>query len=416
MSESRRRLPLLRLAARNTRRNTRRTLLTMSAVLAAVAVVTFAFGYINGLLDDFLDSWARIQSGHVRITQSEYPARERFLPLHLNIPHLGELLPVIRSHPDVVEALPRIRTAVLVDNGDENTAGVVIGADLEREVGYLDILAMIQEGRAPQAGEAGLLVGHLLAGNLGVSVGDTLTLLGQTAYRSLGGLRAPITGLTATGVDPLDRVTIFLSFEQAQEMTYLDDATTEILVFVEDFEEAEATAASLQTELDPLVTGGVEAVSWRDQGEIFQLLDMADAIYAVIMFIFLFMAGLIIVNTMLMTVLERTQEFGMLSAMGMRTSHIFGLIISEGMIIGLIGAVIGGLVGSGFALWLETTGLNMAKAFEGMDWPVSTVFYPDWKLSHLIIGIALGVLTAGAATLLPARRAIRMKPAEALRE
>ncbi len=416
MSDPNRRLPLLRLAVRNTRRNTRRTLLTMSAVLAAVAVVTFAFGYINGLLDDFLDSWARIQSGHIRITQSEYPDRERFLPLHLNVPHLSELLPVIRSHPDVVEALPRIRTAVLADNGTDNRAAILIGADLEREVGYLDILAMVSEGRAPQAGEAGLLVGHLLAEHLGLTVGDTLTLLGQTAYRSLGGLRAPITGLAATGVDPLDRVTVFLPLDQAQEMTYLEDATTEILVFVEDFEEADVTAVSLHAELDPLVPGGVAVTPWKEQGEIFQLLDMADAIYAVIMFIFLFMAGLIIVNTMLMTVMERTQEFGMLSAMGMRTSHIFGLIISEGMIIGLIGAVIGALVGSGFALWLEKTGLNMSKAFEGMDWPVSAIFYPDWKLSHLIIGIGLGVLTAGAATLLPARRAIRMKPAEALRE
>ncbi len=415
MSDANRRLPLLRLAARNTRRNTRRTLLTMTAVLVAVATVTFAFGYINGLLDDFLDSWARIQSGHVRVTHRGFTDRERFLPLHLNVPHLSELLPVIRSHPYVKEALPRIRTAVLADNGIENTAAVMIGADLEREVGYLDVLAMVSEGRAPHPGEAGMLVGYQLAEHLGLAVGDSLTLLGQTAYRSLGGLRAPITGLTATGIDPLDRMTVFLPLDQAQEMTDLDDATTEILVFVDDIERAEAVAASLHDELDPLVAGGVEAVTWKEQGEIFQVLDMADAIYAVIMFIFLFMAGLIIVNTMLMTVLERTQEFGMLGAMGMRKGNIFLLILSEGMIIGLIGAVIGGLVGSGFALWLEKTGLNMAKAFEGMSWPVSSVFYPDWNLSHLIIGIVLGVITAGTATLLPARRAVRMEPADALR-
>jgi ABC-type lipoprotein release transport system permease subunit len=143
---------------------------------------------------------------------------------------------------------------------------------------------------------------------------------------------------------------------------------------------------------------------------------MADVIYAAIMGLFLFMAGLIIINTMLMTVMERTQEFGMLGAMGMRNRGIISLIISEGLIIGLVGALIGAVIGSGFAIWLEKTGLNMAKAVEGMDWPISGVFYPDWQVTHALIGIALGVLTAGLATLLPARRAVRMRPAEALRE
>lgn len=416
MSEPNRRLPLLSLAARNTRRNTRRTLLTMTAVLVAVTAVTFSFGYISGILDDFLDSMARVQSGHVRITQSEFTRRERFLPMNLNIPHISELLPVIRSHTHVVEALPRIKTAVLVDNGTDNTPAMLIGADLEREVGYLDVLAMVSQGRAPKAGETGMLVGYKLAEQLGVSIGDSLILLGQTAYRSLGGISAPITGLTATGIDPLDRMTVFMPLDQVQYMTDLDDSTTEILVFIDDVEQARAVAASLQAELDPLVIGGVEAASWKDQSQLAQVLDMADGIYGIIIFIFLLMAGLIIVNTMIMTVLERTNEFGMLNAMGMRRRNIFLLIVSEGMIIGLIGAVVGAVVGSGIAIWLEGTGLNMAKAMEGMDWPISGILYPDWKLSHLIIGIFLGVLTAGVATLIPARRAVRMKPAEALRE
>jgi len=388
----------------------------MSAILVAVAAVTFAFGYIDGIVSDFLDSLTRVQSGHARITHSEFTNRERFLPMHLNVPYISELLPVIRSHPGVEEAVPRIRTAVLVDNGLDNKPAMVVGADLEREVGYLDILAMVSEGRAPRAGEVEMLIGFILAEELEVSVGDTLTLLGQTAYRSLGGISAPITGLTSTGIDLLDRMTIFMPLDQVQYMTDMYDGTTEILVFLDDVEQSDAIAASLDQELDPLVIGGVEVVSWRNQGQLGQLMDMADGIYGAIMFIFLLMAGLIIVNTMIMTVIERTQEFGMLRAMGMNNRGIMMLIINEGLIIGLVGAVIGGLLGSGLAIWLEKTGLNMSKAMEGMDWPISGVFHPDWNLTHLIIGITVGVLTAGIATLFPARRAIRMNPAEALRE
>ena len=416
MSEPKRRLPLLRLAARNTLRNTRRTLLTMSAIMVAVAATTFSFGYINGITDDFLDSLTRIQSGHARIVHNEFTSRERFLPMHLNVSHISELLPVIRSHPGVVEAVPRIRAAVLVDNGLDNKPAMVIGADLEREIGYLDIKAMVSEGRSPRSGETGMLIGFLLAEELEVEVGDTLTLLGQTAYRSLGGISAPITGLTSTGIDMLDRMTIFMELDQAQYMTDMHDGTTEILVFLEEIENTAAVSASLKEELDPLVIGGVEVVAWNEQGQLGELMGMADSIYGVIMFIFLLMAGLVIVNTMIMTVMERTQEFGMLRAMGMNNRGIMMLIIDEGLIIGLTGAGIGGLIGSGFSLWIEKTGLNMAKAMEGMEWPVSGVFYADWKLSHLIIGVSVGVLTAGIATLLPARRAIKMNPAEALRE
>ncbi|MFC1530614.1 ABC transporter permease, partial [Gemmatimonadota bacterium] len=188
-------------------------------------------------------------------------------------------------------------------------------------------------------------------------------------------------------------------------MTDMYDGTTEILVFFDDIEQCDELAASLDEELDPLVNGGVEVVSWRNQSQLGQMMDMADSIYGAIMFIFLLMAGLVIVNTMIMTVIERTQEFGMLRAMGMNNRNIMTLIIDEGLIIG-----------SGLAIWLEKTGLNMAKAMEGMDWPISGVFHPDWNVSHLIIGVTVGVLTAGIATLLPARRAIKMSPAEALRE
>ncbi len=416
MSNPAARMPLFRLAARNARRNTRRSLLTAIAILVAVMSVVFTFGYIGGAINDMMDIYARTQSGHVRITHKEYPDRERFLPLHLNVPHVSELLPIIRTHPAVKGAVARIRTAVLIDFQNENSPGLLIGADFEEERGYFDILDMVVEGRAPQPGSAEILMGAILAEQLEVAVGDTLILLGQTAYRSMGGIRAEVTGLARSGLDAIDRHILFMPLDQVQLMTDLPDGTTEILVFVEDVEQVDILAGSLKGELDGLVNGGVEIQTWKDQGPLVQMMESAGSIFGVVIFILMLMAGLIIINTMLMTVLERTQEFGMLSAMGMRRGSIVALIVNEGLVIGIIGALLGAIVGSGLSLWMEQHGFNIASALEGLDFPMKNIIYCDWKLIHPIIGFFVGIVTAVGATLISARRIVRLRPAEALRD
>jgi ABC-type lipoprotein release transport system permease subunit len=128
------------------------------------------------------------------------------------------------------------------------------------------------------------------------------------------------------------------------------------------------------------------------------------------------MASLIIVNTMLMTVMERTREFGMQAALGMRPGDIVALIVTEGLAIGLIGTVFGAILGTAVAVWLETTGIDIgaaAGAVAGL--PFRQVLYPDWKPMFTVYGAAVGLVTAGVATLYPAWRASRLAPAEALR-
>ena len=415
MSDTRRRVPILSLAWRNTGRNIRRTALTAAAVMVAVTAVIFALAYINGILDNMLDTYARTQAGHVRIRKDGYTERERFMPAHLNVPYLTDLLPVIRTHPAVEEALPRIRTAVLVDRSGSNRPGLLFGLDLEREEGYMEPSGMVVEGRMPVAGAPETMIGRGLAGKLEVTTGDTLTLLGQTAYRSLGGIRLVITGIAASGLGYLDETVLFAPIDQVQLMADLDDAATEIVVFARDPETSDLLAGALREELGPLVIGELEVLSWHDQGPIMRMVESASSIWGVMFLILLGMACLITVNTMLMTVLERTREFGMLSALGMRRSDIVRLILSEGLAIGILGALVGVAIGSGLSIWVEYTGINLTAAMSDIEWPIMGIVYPDWQVSYALLGGLLGMAAAELATLYPAWRAVRLTPAEALR-
>lgn len=415
MHRPKRNVPLLRLAWRNTRRQVRRTLLTVTAVTVAVAALTFGPAYITGILDDFLATYARTESGHLRIRRAGYTERERFLPVYLNLPHITQLVGAVREHAGVVQVLPRIKAAVLVDGAGSNRGGLLLGLELTQEEGYLDPAAMVSEGRLPRAGAAEIMVGRRFAEKLQVSVGDTIVLLGQTAYRSLGGLSLVVSGLAVSGMAQFDNSVLIAPLDQAQELVDLLGGSTEIVVFVDDPDAASALAHALQEELDPLVPGGVEVRSWQDQGPLANMLQMARAAFGVMLFIMLLMASLIIVNTMLMSVMERTQEFGMQAALGMRRGDIVALVLAEGLVIGTLGAVAGGVLGSGLALWLERTGIDVRAATEAVDFPFQGILYPDWQPQFVIAAALLGMAAAVVAALYPAWRAARLTPAEALR-
>jgi putative ABC transport system permease protein len=404
---------LLGLAWRNTLRNARRTALTGSAVVVAAGAVIFMLAYMRGIIANVEDTYARTESGHARITREGYLDRQRFMPLYLNVSGLTELLPSLRGHPAVIEALPRIRAAVLANTDEMNVGALVLGIDLEREEGYLDPQRMLAGGRLPVPGRAEALLGVGLASKLGLVPGDSLTILGQTAWRSFGGLRVEVAGIGQAGVPYLDGSLILLPLDQAQLLADLPNAATDVLVFSGDKAQRDRLASLLAA--DRPIPEGLEVTSWREEGALLSLMRVAQAAWGLFLLILMGMAGLIIVNTMLMAVLERTRELGMLAAMGLRRGSVIRLVMTEGLIIGLLGSAVGAALGTGIALWVGAVGIDISAAMEGTEFPMDSVIYPDWHWTQVAVAAGLGVATGILAAFYPALRAVKLAPAEALR-
>jgi putative ABC transport system permease protein len=408
--------PLLRLAWRNALRNIRRTVLTCTAVIVSVTAIVFMLAYITGILTNIQDSYARHVTGHARITRQGYLERERFSPLYLNVPEISALVPALRAHPDVVTVLPRIRSAALASTDERNATALVVGLDLAGEEGYMDPARMVTAGRLPQPGRAEVLVGEGLADKLRLVPGDSLTLLGQTAWRSFGGLYVEVAGIGRSGMAYMDRALVVLPLDQAQLLTELDDAATEVLVFTHSISLAGALASTLANDIPELAGDELETRSLWSESALSAMTQSTTIAYSVFLILLLTMAGLIIVNTMLMTVLERTRELGMLAAMGMRRGSAVRLILLEGMVIGILGAAIGGALGTGISLWVGAVGIDFTEAMKSVDMPFQGILYPSWHWTHLLAASMLGLLTATVATLYPAWRAVRLAPADALRK
>ncbi len=416
MSDIDRNIPFWRLAWRNTRRNKRRTLLTALAVAVAVAALTYTQSHIDGILSNLLDTYAKTQSGHVRIRKEGYTERERAMPVHLSMRNVQEVRALVEENDDVVAALPRIRAAVLVDGVDSNRPGLVLGVDLAAEEGYLSPSAMILEGRLPRPGYPEMMLGKGFAERMEVSVGDTLTLLTQTAYRSLGAIRLRVSGIGTTGLGALDNRLMLVPIDQAQLLVDLEDGATEIVVFATSSDVADELARELAVEVEDHVPGGAEVLSWTEQGPLIQMMSTTKPMMFIILFILLLMAGLIIVNTMMMTVMERTREFGMLAALGMRQLDIAQLILLEGLAIGVVGALVGGAVGTAFSIWLQEVGIDVSSAMGDSDFPFKGVVYPNWTLFYSLTAAVLGIITAVLSSGYPAWRAVRKTPAEAMHD
>lgn len=404
---------LLGLAWRNTLRNTRRTILTGSAVVVAATAVIFMLAYIKGILANVEDAYAINQSGHAWVTAEGFRERQRFMPLYLNIPDADDVLAALRAHTAVEAALPRIRSAVLANTDSMNTGALAMGIDLAAEHDYLAPQDMVDQGRLPEPGRSEALLGAGLAEKLGLVPGDSLTILGQTAWRSFGGLRVAIAGTARTGMAYLDQSLVILPLDQAQLMAEMPDAVTEILVMARRKAQRDTLAAMIRADVD--LPADVEVTSWREEGSLLGLIEFARVAWNFFLIILMGMAGLIIVNTMLMSVLERTQELGMLAAMGMRRRSMMRLVITEGLIIGLVGSLIGGGIGTVLSLWVEHTGIDFSAAMEGTSFPMSPIIYVDWHWTQVLVAAVLGIVTGVLASIYPARRAVMLAPAEALR-
>jgi putative ABC transport system permease protein len=415
MSEPRRSVPFLRLAWRNAHRSVRRTALTASAVMVAAAAVVFGRGYMRGALGNISDTFWRTETGHVRVRREGFTARERSLPAYLSIPGAVDLARDLARLPGVRAAVPRVRSFALVDGAGANRGGVLLGLDLALEADFWRPQGMLVAGRLPAQGRAEALVGEGIARKLGVGVGDSLTLLVQTSYRSLGGLRVAVAGLARSGMAYLDNAMLVVALDQAQSMLDLEGGATEVLVFSDDADDTDVVRVRVQEAVRGRISGGAEVRAWWEQSQLMRLLASSDTMMAIVWGLLLLMAGLVVVNTMLMAVMERTREFGTQAALGMRRADLVRLVVEEGAVIGALGGAVGAAIGSAITLYLGVTGIDFSAYSRAMALPFSPVVYPAWTWTDALGSVALGALAAGLAALVPARRAARLQPAEALR-
>ncbi len=423
-----------RYARRNLERQLGRSLLTAFAVTLAVGLTIIGTTLVDGLFGHIMEEFAA-GTGHVRLRHPEYDRLSRFEPLDYLVGDATGRAAQLEALPEVERALPRLRFGLMLQHTDTSTivpeAEVVdesaltdeqifgrklielssaTGIDPGRERGRTRLESQLTTG-GWFSGESGeILLGLDLANRLGVKVGDSLELV---SFRD--GVRdsaAKVAGIFDTGNRMLNR-SAYVPLRDAQRLLDLPDRATELLVFGHDLWKSDALAATVQASrgaqglaLRPWNTIGLMQTATQVFRVIFGALGAAIFLVAV--------AGLL--NTMLMNVLERKREIGVLLALGMSRGRVIAAIVLEATFLAILGAALGVALGLAGGLYLEHQGLELGeRAARNMPVAVGAVLYGKLTTAGVVRAVILGLLTALAGALWPAWRASLLSPVEAMR-
>ena len=403
---------ILALASRNVRRNLRRSLLTASSVLLCVALLILGIAWLNGVLQAIVGEFISL-SGPVRVVTIDYARKERLLPLHLAVHDVAalrrELAP---AAPGGV--YPRIVfPALLIKGEDRNAPGIGRAMDAADGIANLQLGERVYAGAMFAAGSDEIVVGRLLAEELDLAVGDEVTMLGKGATDSIAAWNFQVAGLFDAGSGLLNRC-YFVDLTVAQRVLDMEDQATELCLFGSPLVYRSALPPEIPAALAR--RPGLVAQHWLESGGFGAAFGIIKYVIGTIAAIVMFVAALGVLNTMMMAVMERKKELGVLLAQGAPPAMIVAMLLTEAIMLGLAGAFGGAALGSLAGYWLEVHGVTLGEAAtRSVPIPIKDVIHADLTYAVVVTGFLLGLVVSIAGALLPAIRAVRIEPVEALR-
>jgi ABC-type lipoprotein release transport system permease subunit len=413
---------LLQLAWRNLWRNPRRTLIAMSAIGFGYAMLLFVACLMAGLRQQMIESGTALVVSDIQVhAPAYYPNR----PIHQTLggqkgTNVSALVATIAADPRVYAASPRVYGYGLASAADQSAGAEIIGVVPNQEQKVTVLQTQIVKGSyLTDQMPKGIVMGDKFATTIGVGVGSEIILLTQAADGSMGNDLYTIAGIFHTGLDTMDRGLVLMSLAALQELLRLPPVRIhEVAIKLHDITEATTAAAALGVQLNKTLPVRVRA--WPELvPELADYVQFNRSVTFILFFIFFLLAVIGIVNTMLMAVIERTRELGMLMAVGMRPVQVVSLIVAEAAGLAAASLVLGGAIGAPLLWYLQVHGLDLGGAID------------EFSLAGVVVGrrwygrqdfiaysqAALGLsITAVLSALYPALRAARFRPTEALRK
>ncbi len=408
-------MKLARIALRNIGRNRRRSILSATATAIATMSMVALAAYINGMRLDMQANVSDMVTGHVQVQHKDYARYQQLNPLHLRVERPQELLARLDADPDVAASVARLPLPVGMFRGGETSGAMAIGMDMQRESRFMRVDRLVSAGRLPEAGANEAVLGTALASSLGVKPGDRITLLSPTMRRSSNALTFQIVGLVVLPVDSMNRSYILIPLDRAEALARTDGAVTEVLVKARSEGRIPAVRASVERALADGGWKDLKARTWTEASFFLAFFQMAEGLYFVIGLVFFVLASTVLVNTTMMVVFERTREIGTVGALGMKGREIVRMFFLEALALAVIGAATGVLLGLAIAIPLQLIGIDMSSATQGLSFEVSGVIFARPRVLTTVLIFLYAVSISCLAALLPARRAARIQPVEALR-
>ena len=409
---------LLRMAWRNVWRNWRRTVIAGTAIALGLTLILVFDGFLGGMNEALHGNTVKLQGGHVQVHAPGFREKANRLPL-LPLDDPGAAVQAALAQPEVIAVSQRIETGGMVSSREGTLSVVITGVEPEKEAPLSLVAENVVQGRWLESSDQDvLLIGEAMSERLEVTLGDRVTLVGRATHQQMRRRTMTVIGIYDLGIPEMEKSMVYVSLLEAQTLFDLRDQATEVAVYLEEVGQEPPVVESLQAALP-----GYEVDAWDTlDPSTKELMELEAQIMNGFGLIILLIAGIGILNLMLMAVFERTREIGLLAAMGLKRREIVALFLTEGVLIGLLGALAGSLLGGAIGAHFGRVGIDFLAMYGGVDVSeYGELFGLLGDRLYLRIGIdvlagralTVGVIAA-LASLYPAWQASRREPAEAL--
>ncbi len=407
------RLLFIRIAWRNLWRRKLRTWMSAAGISFAVLLVSFFMALQSGSYGAWIETSTGLLAGHLQLQHPEYFDDPR--PSHA-IPGGTELVRRFETAAHVVGVSPRVEAFALVSVGERSYGALVLGVDARREAASFGLPGHLIQGEyLPRADSA--FVGAALAANLGIELGDEIVALGSPKEGGVAVLVLTVDGIFETGQPELDRSLLQADLTATQAAFEMGDSVHRVVIKTSD----PGRVGEFKPAIEALLPAGIRLLDWRQLlPELEQAIELDKISAAMIYWLMMVVVAISVVNAFVMTVFERTREFGMLLAIGMRPNAVVGMLCIEAVCIWMIGAAIGVALCVAVVLPLGVIGISFAGV-EGMEEMAARMgmpirLYPTLSITALVQSPLVMLAGTLIAALIPALRVRKMRPVDALRE
>ncbi len=401
---------ILKIAFRNIFRQKRRTILTSLAMIVGFTLSSVFIGWSDGAYGNIIAMFTRNRIGHIQVHREGYLNKPSLYKTISDYSAVGEAIQTIAG----VEAwTPRVFGAGLGSVDEKSTTVQIMGVDVARETETTRFDKKVIDGRVMgDTPSHHIVIGKGLAKTLSATLGSEMVLFSQAADGSIANDVYTIVGILESGDDATDRVTCYLNLEDAQELLVLEGRIHEIVLTVSKINQVPTITKAIKARLNDST---LDVAPWQEVAKSFyramQADKQGDAIGRIVIML---IVAIGVLNSVLMSVLERTREYGVLKAVGTKPTQIFRLVICEVAIIALASICVGALLGVLANYLLSIYGITLPEEFTYGGIKFETM-YAEVNARSLIIPAITVLLSAIVVGLFPAIKAARIMPAKAMR-
>ena len=408
---------LFRVAWKNVFRNRRRSILNIIALTVGMSIMVLGLGWVQGYYTYIFNAVQEFNTGDAQVLPERYLAEAPRLPVDITVGNYTTTRALVDGYPGVVDAAGRVNFSLQLSAGRSSVRMLAKGIDPEHEAQVTVLDDYITDGDYLTE-RPGILIGAPVAEQLELAPGDTVFVSAMDKFSVQNLLDVRVIGIFDFGYPAMDENVVFIDLATASELLSLDNEVTRLVLRLEDGLNRRVDLEQLATYVREQAPGGGELSvhSWQRFAETTVQSVRADVSSFYIMLAILYLLTVLgILNSMSMSVRERTGEIGTLRAIGIRRRRIMILFLWEAVSLALIAAGLSVMLSLPVAAYLQIVGVDVGTALPAdIPVPFGETFRADYRLWHYLLAAGVCVASAAVGAVIPARRAARLNIASAM--